>query len=138
MRCVCEGDSAPASAPAGVLESEVDSARSFVRLWLLLTVLILGYAWVDLRLNPRLLMETQFSMKPDLSQLPDLLHWGGRLLNHRALSLLLGNAVMLAGLAALALHSAWRGIRSWRKRPPSPRISIAPAPAPTSVPPPRI
>ncbi len=127
---------APASAPAGVLEFEVDSARGFLRLWVLLTALILAYAALDLWLNPHLLMETQLSMKPDWSQLPDLMHWGGRLLNHGAFSLLLGNAVALAGMAALALRSLWRFIQSRRRRGVTPRISIATAPAPISVPPP--
>ena len=42
-----------ARAPCGacVLDSEVDSARSFVRLWLVLTAGILFYAWLDLKLK---------------------------------------------------------------------------------------
>lgn len=121
-----------------MLDFKVDSARGFVRLWLLLALLILGYAWLDLRLNPRLLFETEFSMRPNLSQLPDLMHWGGRLLNHGAVSLLVGNALVLAGLAALL----GRGVVHFLQRPRAPsltqRVSIVPAAAPTSVPPPRI
>lgn len=118
-----------------MLDSEVDSARSFVRLWLLLTLLILGYAWLDLRLTPRLSFETEFSMRPDLSQLPDLLHWGGRLLNHGAVSLLLGNALVLAGLAALVGRGVAHLLQRWLRPSSAPRVSIVPAPAPTSVPP---
>jgi hypothetical protein len=124
-----------ARAPGGacVLDSEVDSARSFVRLWLVLTAGILFYAWLDLKLNPRLLMETQFSMRPDLDQLPDLMHWGGRLLNHRALSLLVGNAVVLGGIGALFGRGAVRIVKRIRERDES--VSIVPSPPPTSVPP---
>lgn len=116
-----------------MLDFEVDSARSFVRLWAVLTAAVLLYAWLDLRLNPRLLMETRFSMRPDWDQLPDLMHWGGRLLNHRALSLLIGNAVVLGGMAALLGRALLRVISRLRQR-EEPAISIVPAP-PTSVPP---
>ncbi len=116
-----------------MLDSEVDSARSFVRLWLVLTAGILFYAWLDLKLNPRLLMETQFSMRPDLDQLPDLMHWGGRLLNHRALSLLVGNALVLGGIAALFGRGAVRLVKRIRERDEA--VSIVPGPPPTSVPP---
>ena len=114
----------------------MDSARSFVRLWLLLTTVVLVYAWLDLRMNPRLLMETQFSMRPDWDQLPDLMHWGGRLLNHRALSLLIGNAVVLGGMAALLGRGLIRFVSRLRQREEA-TISIVPGPPPTSVPPAR-
>jgi hypothetical protein len=114
----------------------VDSARGFVRLWFLLALLILGYAWVDLRLNPRLYFETEISMRPDLSQLPDLMHWGGRLLNHGAVSLLLGNALVLAGLAALLGRGIAHFVRKLLHPSLTPPVSIVPAAAPTSVPPP--
>ncbi len=121
-----------------MLEFEVDSARSFVRLWLLLTLLVLAYAWFDLRLTPRLSAETQFSMRPDWSQLADLMHWGGRLLNHRALSLLVGNALMLGGLGALVGRGLSHLAQKLRHRPIEEHVSIVPGPAPTSVPPPRM
>lgn len=117
-----------------MLDSEVDSARSFMRLWLVLTAGILLYAWLDLKLNPRLSSETQISMRPDLAQLPDLLHWGGRLLNHRALSLLVGNALVLGGVGALAGSGALRLVKRLRQRDEA-VVSVVPAPAPTSVPP---
>lgn len=42
-------------------------------------------------------------MRPDLSKVPDLAHWGGRLMHHGAWPLLLANAVLLGGLIALAM-----------------------------------
>ena len=120
-----------------MLDSEVDSAKSFVRLWLLLTVLVLGYAWLDLRLHPRLAVETHFSLEPDLARLPDLAHWGGRLLNHGELLLLLGNALVLSGLGALVLSSLLALARRLRRPHAEPRISIVPGGVPNSVPPPR-
>jgi hypothetical protein len=103
-----------------------------------LALLILGYAWLDLRLNPRLLFETEFSMRPNLSQLPDLMHWGGRLLNHGAVSLLVGNSLVLAGMAALVGRGIVRFVQQrLRSSASNPRVSIVPAGAPTSVPPPR-
>jgi hypothetical protein len=121
-----------------VLESEVDSVRSFVRLWIVLTAAVLAYAWLDLRLHPQLLHETQFSLEPDLSQLSDLKHWGGRLLNHGAVTLLLGNALVLSGLSALVLRALWVLFRRLRSRDTDSRISIVPGSVPTSVPPPRL
>lgn len=120
-----------------MLEFEVDSARGFVRLWLGLTLGVLTYAWLDLRMNPRLAMETRFSMRPNLDQAWDLLHWGGRLLNHGALYMLVGNAIVLSGMAALLLRSAARWLTR-RRRPGIGRhhVSIVPGPAPTSVRPP--
>lgn len=120
-----------------MLESEVDSARGFVRLWLCLTLAVVVYAWLDLRLHPRLAMETRFSMRPDLAQAWDLVHWGGRLLNHGELYLLVGNALVLAGLAALVLRTTIRWVSRRGRAPISRRISVVPGPAPTSVHPPR-
>ncbi len=119
-----------------VLEHEVDTARGLVRLWLLLAALLLSYSYVDLRMNPWLLGETHFSLKPDVTQLHDLWHWGGRLLRHGAVPLLLANAIVLSGIAALAIHSAALLLQRWRRSPQEPRVSIVPASAPTSVPPP--
>jgi hypothetical protein len=119
-----------------MLDSEVDSARRFVRLWLVLSVLVLIYAWLDLRLTPRLSHETEFTMNPDWQRLPDLLHWGGRLLNHGALSLLVGNAIVLSGAGALAVLGLLRFLRSVHGRQQEPSVSVVPAPTETSVPPP--
>jgi hypothetical protein len=121
-----------------VLESEVDSVRSFVRLWIVLTAVVLAYAWLDLRFHPQLLRETQFSLQPDLSQIPDLKHWGGRLLNHGAVTLLLGNALVLSGLSALVLRALWVLFRRVRSQDADARVSIVPGSVPTSVPPPRL
>ena len=107
--------------------------RSFVRLWVVLSVLVLSYAYVDLRLNPGLASESHFSMRPDFSRIPDLAHWGGRLLTHGAVGLLVGNALVLGGLAALFVRSLTRIGRRFRGERVVERISIVPAPAPTSV-----
>jgi hypothetical protein len=121
-----------------MLNCNVDSVRAFLRIWLICTALVLGYAYLDVRLNPWLTAETHFSMEPDLSRLPELLHWGGRLLSHRALGLLVGNAVILGGVAALLVHGVVRVIqRARRKRNDATRISIVPGGAPTSIPPSR-
>jgi hypothetical protein len=119
-----------------MLELGVDSARGFVRLWLGLTLGVLTYAWLDLRMNPRLTTETRFSMRPNLEQAWDLLHWGGRLLNHGALYMLVGNAIVLSGMAALVLRSGVRWLSRRRRPGIERRVSIVPGPAPTSVRPP--
>jgi hypothetical protein len=117
----------------------VDSTRGLLRLWLLLAVVLLAYSYVDLRLNPWLETETHFSLRPDITQLHDLWHWGGRLLRHGAVSLLLANAVVMAGIAALAIHSVALFVQ--RRRAASheqARVSVVPGAPPTSVPPPSI
>lgn len=114
-----------------MLDSEVDSAKSFVRLWICLLFLVLAYAWLDLRLHPALARETQFSLEPNLAQVDDLLHWGGRLLNHRQLPLLVGNALVLSGLAALILRGALALGRRWLRPSAEPRISIVPGGVPS-------
>lgn len=117
-----------------MLDFKVDSVRKFVLLWLAATLVVLVYAGVDLWLNPTLSLETELSMRPDWTQLPDLLHWGGRLLNHGALSLLLGNALVIGGLIALVGRTA---ARAWgRRRRQVPRISVVPADLPASWQPP--
>jgi hypothetical protein len=116
----------------------VDSTRGLFRLWLFLAIALLGYSYVDLRLNPWLVTETHFSLKPDLTQLHDLWHWGGRLLRHGALSLLVANAVVVSGIAALAIHSVALLVQRARRAPGGAegRISVVPGGPPTSVPPP--
>ena len=122
------------------LEGSMDSVRSFVRLWAGLAVAILAYATLDLRLNPWLYEEHAFTMRPDLSQLPDLLHWGGRLLKESAFVLLASNALVIAGLLALLVHGVMRLFR--RGRSPEEandeveRISVFPQTERLSVPPP--
>jgi hypothetical protein len=65
--------------------------------------------------------------------MPDLLHWGGRLLNHGAFGMLIGNALVLSGMFALLIRGAWRLIR---RRPSEleEHVSIVPV-LPPSVPP---
>ena len=67
-----------------MVDFEVDSVSSFLKAWLAATLLIVGYAWVDLRFNPHLSYETSFTMTPDVTRLADLWDWGGRLLHHGA------------------------------------------------------
>lgn len=120
-----------------MLDSEVDSARGFVRLWVVATFAVLLYAWADLKLHPQLLRETQYTLEPDLRQLPDLAHWGGRLLKHGALPLLVGNALVIAGLFALLARGLLVAVRRLRGSPEEPPpISVVPGSVPTSHPPP--
>jgi hypothetical protein len=119
-----------------MLDYEVDSARGLVRLWLIFTVLLLLYSYCDLRMNPWLEGETHFSLKPDVSQLHDLWHWGGRLLRHGAVFLLVANAFVISGIAALAIHSVALFVQRKRAIATENRISVVPGGPPTSVPPP--
>jgi hypothetical protein len=109
----------------------VDSARGFVALWIIIVGLLLGYAWLDFRMNPWLLRETHFTMTPDLSQLPELWHWGGRLLRHGAAPLLIGNAVVIGGVLTLTVRAIYRRLR--RRAQTEPRVSLVPASVPTSI-----
>ena len=106
----------------------MDSVRSFLQLWLGLSMAILGYAFVDLKLHPWLLDEQNFSMKPDLSRVGELAHWGGRLLRENQVSLLVCNALILGGLLALSAHALMRRMR--RPADPAPmevdRVSVFP------------
>jgi hypothetical protein len=98
---------------------------------------MIAYAFIDLRMNPWLETETHFSLRPDLTQLHDLWHWSGRLLRHGALSLLVANAVVVSGIAALAVHSIALFVQRQRRRTAGDaRVSIVPGTPPTSVPPP--
>jgi hypothetical protein len=104
-------------------------------MWFIVAVLLLAYSYVDLRLNPWLETETHFTLRPDLTQLHDLWHWGGRLLRHGAVSLLVANAIVMAGIATLAIHSIALFIHR-RRSDGGARVSVVPGAAPTSVPPP--
>ena len=122
-----------------MVDSEVESVSSFLKAWLAATLLIVGYAWVDLRFNPHLAFETSFTLTPDITRLPDLWDWGGRLLHHGAVGLLVLNAIALGGIAALVVRGALtliRRISHAHSDADSPRVSIVPASVPTSVPPP--
>jgi hypothetical protein len=114
----------------------VDSVTSFLKAWLAATTVIVGYAFVDLRFNPQLSAETSFTLTPDVSRLADLWDWGGRLLHHGALGLLMLNAVALGGIAALVVRAVLSLVRRWRTPSEQTRVSIVPASVPTSVPPP--
>jgi hypothetical protein len=114
----------------------VDSVSSFLKAWFTATLLIMGYAYVDLRLHPHLTLETSFTLTPDVSRVWDLWDWGGRLLHHGAVGLLLMNAIALGGIGAIFLRGAMHIVRRLRTPVDSPRVSIVPASVPTSVPPP--
>jgi len=119
-----------------VVDFEVDSVSSFLKAWLAATLLIVGYAWVDLRFNPHLSYETSFTLTPDVTRLADLWDWGGRLLHHGAVGLLALNAIALGGITAIVVRGALATLRRLRTPLDSPRVSIVPASVPTSVPPP--
>ena len=91
------------------------SVRAFLSLWSVISGSILAYAFGDLALHPALRRETNFSMQPDLARVGELVHWGGRLLKEGHWSLLVSNALLLGGLAALLLGSAVRWIRRERE-----------------------
>jgi len=119
-----------------MVDSEVDSVSGFLKAWLATTASIVGYAWIDLRVNPRLAYETSFTLTPDMGRLSDLLDWGGRLLHHGALGLLVLNAVALGGIAALVVRGAVATVKRLRSPNEGQRVSIVPASVPNSVPPP--
>ena len=91
----------------------------------MLTALVIGYAFLDLWLSPALWTERSFSMEPDLSQIWEVRHWGGRLLRERAWGLLVCNALVLGGLSALLLP----GIAGWLLRRRSASASKRPSAA---------
>jgi hypothetical protein len=119
-----------------VVHFEVDSVSSFLKAWLAATLLIVGYAWVDLRASPHLAFETSFTLTPDVTRLSDLWDWGGRLLHHGAVGLLVLNAIALGGITAIVMRGALTFARRLRTPMDTPRVSIVPGSVPTSVPPP--
>ena len=119
-----------------MIDFEVDSVWNFLKAWLAATLLIVGYAWVDLRFNPHLSYETGFTLTPDVTRLADLWDWGGRLLHHGAVGLLALNAIALGGITAIVARGAIAMVQRLRVPNHQPRVSIVPASVPTSVPPP--
>jgi hypothetical protein len=119
-----------------MVDFEVDSVSSFLKAWFAATLIIVVYAWVDLRFSPHLNFETSFTLTPDVTRLSDLWDWGGRLLHHRALGLLALNAIALGGIAASVVRGALAIVRRLRAPSDTPRVSIVPGTVPTSVPPP--
>jgi hypothetical protein len=118
-----------------MLDYGVDSVRGFFRIWIVLAILLLGYSYVDLRLNPWLHHESYFSMRPDWTRLPDLAHWGGRLLRHGAVSLLFANALLISAFAALLIQSCIRLFVRLRRNHRESKNRVSIVSAPTSVPP---
>jgi hypothetical protein len=119
-----------------MLDFEVDSVSNFLKAWLVATLLIVGYAWVDLRFNPHLSYETSFTLTPDVTRLADLWDWGGRLLHHGAVGLLALNAIALGGITAIVARGAIALVHRLRTPSDQHHVSIVPASVPTSVPPP--
>ena len=119
-----------------MVDFEVDSVSNFLKAWLAATLLIVGYAWVDLRFNPHLYYETSYTLTPDVTRLSDLWDWGGRLLHHGAVGLLVLNAIALGGITAIVARGAIALVHRLRAPSDQPRVSIVPASVPTSVPPP--
>ena len=106
------------------------SARRFVGLWLGLTCCIIAYAVIDLSMNPWLTQESGITLRPDLSQVGSIVHWGGRLLRWSR-GALIANAVVIAGIVALIASAI--SSRLGGTKPGEDRVSIYPAR--TSVPP---
>jgi hypothetical protein len=112
----------------------MSSVRSLIRLWIGFTLLIFGYAACDRMLNPWLRFEQSFSLEPDISRLPDLMHWGGRLM-HQHWMLFVCNAIVVGGLAALSVQSIVQ-LFAGRSRGSLPeRINVLPPPPRPSTPP---
>jgi len=85
----------------------VFSVRSLLVVWVSSSLATLGYAYADLSLTPGLHQERGFSVHIDIARIGELWHWGGRLLNEGAISLLVLNAIMVGGF--LALLMLWLG-----------------------------
>jgi hypothetical protein len=79
----------------------VFTVRSLLLLWVCTSIATLGYAYVDLHVTPGLIQERGFSIDLDVSRVGELWHWGGRLLNEGAMSLLIFNAIIVGGFLAL-------------------------------------
>ena len=79
-------------------------ARTFI-FWLGGTLGVLVYAALDLACNPPIQFETHLTTTPDWSRILDLAHWGGRLLHHGMISLLVVNSILIGGFIALIMTS---------------------------------
>jgi hypothetical protein len=117
----------------------MQSAASFLRWWAGFTIALVAYAVGDLMLNPWLRSEHSYTLEPDITRLPELMHWGGRLLQQDHL-LLLANAIAVGGLLGLVAQSVVERVRRMRKRgrdgAVAERVSVFPANAHPSTPPP--
>jgi hypothetical protein len=95
----------------------VFSVRSLLLLWVCTSAATLGYAYVDLHVTPGLIQERGFSIDLDFARVGELWHWGGRLLNEGAMSLLILNAILVGGfLALIVLWLAQLLRRAWQSR----------------------
>jgi hypothetical protein len=89
----------------------VFSLRSLLSVWVGSSLATLGYAYADLSLTPGLHQERGFSIQIDIARIGELWHWGGRLLNEGAISLLVLNAIMVGGILALLMLSLGQLVR---------------------------
>lgn len=87
----------------------------FTVLWAVFVIAIGAYAFFDRAVTPDLQTEMTISMQPNLAQLPDLLHWGGRLLTHGQIPLLVGNALVLGGFLALIVNAVVKRVQQRHK-----------------------
>jgi hypothetical protein len=117
----------------------VFSVRSLLLLWVCTSLATLGYAYLDLHITPGLIQERGFSIDLDFTRVGELWHWGGRLLNEGAMSLLVFNAIIVGGfLALLVLWMAQllRRVLQPRTEPEPNAPSVSTTVAFGSVPPP--
>lgn len=115
------------------------SVRLLLLLWVCTSLATLGYAYLDLHITPGLIQERGFSIDLDFTRVGELWHWGGRLLNEGAMSLLVFNAIIVGGfLALLVLWVAQllRRILQPRSEPEPTAPSVSTTVAFGSVPPP--
>lgn len=110
------------------------SLRSLLLVWVSSSLATLGYAYVDLSLTPGLHQERGFSIQIDIERVSELWHWGGRLLNDGAISLLIFNAIAVGGfLALIVLWLAQLAMRLWQVRRDASTTTVAEAPNSTNV-----
>jgi hypothetical protein len=117
----------------------VFSLRSLLSVWVGSSLATLGYAYADLSLTPGLHQERGFSIQIDIARIGELWHWGGRLLNEGAISLLVLNAIMVGGILALLMLSLGQLVQralDARREASSPETSATSSVAFGSIPPP--
>jgi hypothetical protein len=117
----------------------VFSLRSLLSVWVSSSLATLGYAYADLSLTPGLHQERGFSIQIDIARIGELWHWGGRLLNEGAISLLVLNAIMVGGILALLVLSLGQLVRralDARRKAGPPEASAPNSVAFGSIPPP--
>jgi len=117
----------------------VFSVRSLLLMWVCTSLATLGYAYLDLHITPGLIQERGFSIDLDFTRVGELWHWGGRLLNEGAMSLLVFNAIIVGGFLALLVlwvSQLLRRALQPRNEPEPSSASVSTSVAFGSVPPP--